>query len=404
MHARDAGVRPRPVTSFDAAIMKRQLLAVLASSFAVAAPLGGQVPRLERHFQSPLGADSAKLFSTISGVTLGPSGSIYVLQPDAAEVQLLDRGGRLVRRFGGYGLGPGEFRNPRRIGWLRDTLWVVDDRHNRVSFFSPAGEFLSSTQLPRPWALDIAALHEHTLLADGALLVYAAPVSTSDGASNTAPPAAVVRIGLAGRPIDTLLLVDQAAEAYRVPIRVKGHEGHQVGRQPFADAPLWAVAADGSRVVLIDRSPSPARRTFEVTMLDTRGTRLWRVEIPFEPRAIPEALIVAVMDSIHRFTARPEVELRKADLRLALRVPRFAPPVTDVVIGRDGRTWLRRASGLSDSTTYTVLGPGGRVLGDVRLPHRGQVATADARNLIVIEGGASDSLRLVGYWLLDGGR
>lgn len=136
-------------------------------------------------------------------------------------------------------------------------------------------------------------------------------------------------------------------------------------------------------------------------MLDSKGARMYQIQVPFEPRPISDQLLTAVLDSIYRFTARPNVELRRVDLRRALHIPRFSPPVTDVIVGEDGRTWLRRATGLGDTVTYTVVEPNGRVLGDVQLVRGGTVAAATSSRILVIEDQASDHPRLVGYRLVE---
>jgi hypothetical protein len=49
-------------------------------------------------------------------------------------------------------------------------------------------------------------------------------------------------------------------------------------------------------------------------------------------------------------------------------VPAHRPPVTGVVGGRDGSTWLRRENSRPDSVTWQVLDARGNVHGELVLP------------------------------------
>lgn len=76
------------------------------------------------------------------GVSAAPDGFIYVADTGNAQVQVFDREGRWVRRFGRYGHAPGEFDYPIDVLYLRGRVYVADLKNSRVQVFTPEGRFL----------------------------------------------------------------------------------------------------------------------------------------------------------------------------------------------------------------------------------------------------------------------
>jgi len=80
-----------------------------------------------------VGADAITIVIVVSIATLacaavavGPAGELLVAQPSVATIAVFDSAGHYLRSIGRPGRGPGEFSFVGRIGWTRDTLWVVD--------------------------------------------------------------------------------------------------------------------------------------------------------------------------------------------------------------------------------------------------------------------------------------
>lgn len=89
------------------------------------------------------------------------------------EILMYGKSGRIERRIGRPGQGPGEFGTHLTI-WLApgDTLHVFDQGNARVQTFDAAGEFVPSFQLPWPIA-------RFALLGSNEWLVHPMPVSPS---------------------------------------------------------------------------------------------------------------------------------------------------------------------------------------------------------------------------------
>lgn len=84
----------------------------------------------------------------VGDVARGPDGAIIVAERGSRELSVFDSTGRHVRTAGGEGGGPGEFRFLSQLAWLPgDTLAAWDLRQNRLSLFTPDGEFLRARTL-----------------------------------------------------------------------------------------------------------------------------------------------------------------------------------------------------------------------------------------------------------------
>jgi hypothetical protein len=73
-----------------------------------------------------------------------PDGLLIVLEQQAREIRVYGRDGRLVRRFGRSGSGPGEFRSPGAMGSSGDTIWVYDYANARLTLFRTDGTLLET--------------------------------------------------------------------------------------------------------------------------------------------------------------------------------------------------------------------------------------------------------------------
>ncbi len=73
---------------------------------------------------------------------------MYTLHPMENQVRVHSASGQFVGTIGRPGEGPGEFKSVGVMGWVGDTLWVLDFGLYRYSYFSPDGEFLRSVTVP----------------------------------------------------------------------------------------------------------------------------------------------------------------------------------------------------------------------------------------------------------------
>lgn len=84
--------------------------------------------------------DPAYLFDEVSDATFVSEERIAVLDRNSQQVRLFDSSGRLLRRLGRKGEGPGEFRDPIELEGLgSDSLAVWDWGLNRITVFPIEG-------------------------------------------------------------------------------------------------------------------------------------------------------------------------------------------------------------------------------------------------------------------------
>lgn len=76
-------------------------------------------------------APSVPLVNVVGGQIVGDS--VLVTDRGAGRIYMLDANGHVLRTFGGFGDGPGEFRDLRWSRLLGSTLFAYDREHNRVT-------------------------------------------------------------------------------------------------------------------------------------------------------------------------------------------------------------------------------------------------------------------------------
>ena len=118
------------------------------------------------------GRDEYLFGDVVAGSRL-EDGSIVVAEATASELRVFDRTGALLRRMGGPGEGPGEFRW-LTTAWVRkDSVWAFDNALHRVSKFALDGGFVGSFRVAMVEGSGRPAVKGQ--LMDGSLLVLSAP-------------------------------------------------------------------------------------------------------------------------------------------------------------------------------------------------------------------------------------
>ncbi|MDC3335879.1 hypothetical protein OAV71_05165 [Opitutales bacterium] len=80
-------------------------------------------------------------FNGANGIAIGQDGNLYVADRYNNRVQVLDKNGSFIRKFGGNGSAPGQLSNAGDIACLPDGRIVVGDS-NYLHYFQPDGTFL----------------------------------------------------------------------------------------------------------------------------------------------------------------------------------------------------------------------------------------------------------------------
>jgi sugar lactone lactonase YvrE len=96
-------------------------------------------PFRSRHLSSAPGRFNLPYDLAIDG-----AGRMYVADTHNHRIQVFNRRGKLIRRWGRLGTAPGEFDQPRAIALdPQGDVWVADHENKRVQKFTPGGRFLA---------------------------------------------------------------------------------------------------------------------------------------------------------------------------------------------------------------------------------------------------------------------
>ena len=103
--------------------------------------------------------EEGKYFYQPNDVLVAPNGDIFISQGHSSSGSILkfDKTGKLIKRFGKGGSGPGEFSVPHALAMdSRGRLFVADRANNRIQIFDQDGKFLEEwKQFGRPSGLFI---------------------------------------------------------------------------------------------------------------------------------------------------------------------------------------------------------------------------------------------------------
>lgn len=96
------------------------------------------------------------------GLSVGPQGSLYVLDNLRSQISVFSSDGEFRFRFAGQGGGPGEFDRAAAMGWDSEgRLWVSDALESRIAVFDSLGTVLRTALNPgrRPVNRILYSLH-----------------------------------------------------------------------------------------------------------------------------------------------------------------------------------------------------------------------------------------------------
>jgi len=307
--------------------------------------------------------------SDVADVAVGRDGTVCVVQKQSHAVLVFAPDGRPVRTLGRDGHGPGEFiQAPGAAGWRGDTLVVSDPYGGRLVGFLAGG---------RPaFTRDFSAIHHflpRTLLADGRAFgermaysrdIVEGRVTTLEllAAGGTAGPA---------QPFARLPLRHHTA---RMIIGSGRGQSQVFWAQPFADGDLFDVDPAGRWVVSVSRPAAEGARmaAFSLAWRSPDGVVRRTATVPYAPARLTAS---ALRDTLEVYTnlfadgafaGEPRGGLA-ALLQGAVYAPASYPPVTAVVSGNDGSTWVRRA-GAGETATWMVFDARGRLDAYVSAP------------------------------------
>ncbi|MFV1988436.1 MAG: hypothetical protein ACC682_14235 [Gemmatimonadota bacterium] len=304
-------------------------------------------------------ADSVPLGGPIAVV---PSGESTLLIADRSweSILMVDRSGRLLRKVGRAGDGPGEFRMIWRIGASEGRFWVVDVRTSRISVFDEGGDF------------------EHTFRGDGDAVGIDGftPLSLRAGVGLTGvtmkpdPQLGVWWVPLAGTDWGVAVEMTRITSVDRILKVDIPPDGAVNMRWPFSSSDMVVTAPDGGRTVIIrrPRPGSPNSGWIEVTTFEG-GVRGDSTSLQYLPETFRRSDLEAWLRDLRAprelaaAGAYPSEEAAREAFQSAAVAPDYHPPIVNagrgieeqgVLIDSDGRLWLRRDRAEPASTWWLL--------------------------------------------------
>lgn len=334
--------------------------------------------------------DGPSAVTDVADIAVGRDGRLYVVQGQGRAVLVLSPDGRPIRTLGRAGRGPGEFiQPPSAAGWRGDTLVVADPHGRRLVAFLADGR----VAFTRDYA-GIERFLPRMLLADGQSLgerqAFSEEIAT--GQRTSLDLLATVAVSGPARTIARLPLRHHTA---RMAIGSGAGQRRTYFAQPYADADLFDVDPLGRWVVSVagPAAVGPGRSVFSLAWRSSGGAVRTTTTVPYiplklQPDAVRETRRLWGEMLGELFAGEPRGRLT-ALVREAVFVPAYYPPVTAVMAGNDGSTWVRRA-GPGDTATWMVFDARGRQLAYVSAPASVALHAATATHAWGVSTNAND--------------
>lgn len=89
--------------------------------------------------------DINQVFRYPSDINIDAKGRIFIVDYGRNRIQVFDKSRKFIRTIGETGLGPGNFRCPKKVVFTSNNNIVALDSHNyRIQVFNPEGRYLDS--------------------------------------------------------------------------------------------------------------------------------------------------------------------------------------------------------------------------------------------------------------------
>lgn len=321
--------------------------------------------------------DPAYSLTWFRTMTVGSDGAMYTLHPQEQVVRKFSRDGAFIRFIGGRGEGPGEFQNVFTLGWVADTLWVLDGSGYRFNQFNPDGALLGSFSVPFQFAEDRTSAgppRAAGLLLDGTLHGGSAVPSrlAADGTVTSRDRVLMTRHGEVTQMLPAVGLRN-STWAIRDPD--SPDQWGMYTMQPFADGPLSDYVPGERAVIYLEReAPETADDAgFHVLKLSFEGDTIWAKSLSFDPDPVSEAEVDSLIGEMAGWLGQrgmPGIAVGQARQWAAAGFyrPDFRPGISAMVMGRDGSIWLSETGGRGDTVSWLILDREGETVARVPLP------------------------------------
>ncbi len=332
-------------------------------------------------------ADDTTLFTDILDLEVDRAGRVWVYDRPGNSIFLFAADGRLVRRIGREGGGPGEFRGSSGMAALPDSgMAIWDSRNARVSIFAGSGDLRTAVPIPAGFGTTDGLVSDPS----GELWVKH-PVSAA-GDRQVIGRLGLIRVRFPGGFGDSLRPPELPVPRieYFAERRSAGGFSRSSTLPEFGPRSLWGlhpggyfVVADGGSYRILE-----ARASGKPVLIERRSPP---VPVSDEERDLERERITWSMRNVDpgwtwNGPALPETKSPLSGLFLArdgriwaqVAVPSQRIPEAELDVPRSPNQPIRR---FRTPTVYEVFVPGGKFLGRVALPFRSRLIEAEGNSV-----------------------
>jgi hypothetical protein len=342
-------------------------------------------------------------FTRPGAVAVDRDGAIYVLEVADRQIRVYAPEGRLLRRIGGSGDGPGEFRGAPRFGVVGDTVWTWDSSAGRITLFDRAGTVLSTGRtdgLMIPIWGSYGWVFPRAMRDDG---LFTGELSRVGGSRNLPPspvqdtdtvPVPRVLFDASGRIVDTIgwdgAPPPQMARppSQEIDFRTVAVGGRRLMvPSPPAPLPRWEALHDGRLILEQSYPQAEVENAFTITRLGLERDTVFHHTYHYAPlRYLDEELDSIAYRTAHggpglgvsSYAVGPDgrpllndpqnVEPYARALRAEMDYPPFRLPIQGFQVGNDESLWLLRDTAESPLAHWVLLDREGLLRGRLELP------------------------------------
>lgn len=359
-------------------------------------------------------------FSALYEVDVDRDGQIYAYEAQEMEIRVFSPDGRLVRRIGREGKGPGEFQRSSGFGVIGDTIWFLDAGLRRLTLFSRDGAVLETKPMPEVTVplhgiqtghVRPAVMREDRLFSSNMTTFSGRRDVTTDVQDSDTVMIPRVLFSLSGEIVDTVGFdARPAPEPFTMEWIAFAGQRYTKPRPP-SSTPIAVTTGDGRIIVERDVATTSDAAFFKVIRLGFAKDTIYSRQFRYRPVRYSETFLdtiawrsvrtpgggYRIVNGVPQFPALAPDSLDLFRMvRAAIEFPQFQPPVQSHYLSNDGHLWLRREDAGEDYR-WLVLDQEGQPLGQVQLSRRARIGWHRGETFLAIELDEDDVPWLVRY-------
>jgi hypothetical protein len=245
-------------------------------------------------------------FSTLSWLCVDDDENIITMDNEEGCIRTFDKSGKLIRRFGRKGQGPGEFQSITFMMVLEgDNIGVVDRANHRLSHFSRDGKFLKEVKLGEYWNV-------YRIKADSQGFLYANFVTYHPTENEVGFTVDLMKFDPDFQPVMTMGSLEDSSKRREV-IMIEKRFGYDVRRD---DVLVWGVNTE-----------------YVLHFVNPEGEIIRKVVKDYEPEKITE--------EDRKWHYKLQFGDRKLPPQVKLKYPKHYYPYSYLLCDDEGRTYVR---------------------------------------------------------------